>query len=194
MKFTRGSLPKPVGGGSTEPVTLSIPAPPMGLRRALGATLIVVACSLAGASADAGRSRPAGPITVFLAKRPTLEVKLWVDPWGVVFTRTSSLVRCGRRGSKEYGSITSRPWRHFPVLADGSFERGVEEAYEGSGWYFTGLEGRVRPNVVVGEYRAWEERTGEEEFFPRCGTRSFRGEPMRFRARRVAGPRWRSRR
>jgi hypothetical protein len=160
------------------------------------ALIVAVAAPSAPSAADGDwpvflRDRSDAPVTVFVARRPSLEVKLWVDPWGIVFTRTGSLVRC-EGGSKDHGSITSQAWTHFPVNRRGEFGRGVEEAYEGSGRYFTALSGRVHANRVSGEYRAWEERLGEEEFFPRCGTRSFRGEPMRFSAHRVAGPPWHS--
>jgi hypothetical protein len=162
----------------------------MGIRRTalLAAAFVLLAST---AIAPAGEARQGAPLTAFLAKRPGLEVKLWLDPWGIVATRTGSVVHC-EDGSKEYGSITSQGWRHFPVDRRGEFKRGVWEAYEGSGSYFTRLAGSARANSVVGEYTAWEQRTGEEEFFPKCGTRSFRGEPMRFRAHRVAGPPWHS--
>lgn len=163
-------------------------------------SLLLLCCGVAqaeagarGVAADAHRieqrGHREGPLTLFVAERPDLHLKLLVGPRRIVETVAGSRVHC-EGGSTEQGSITSRPWGSFRIGRHGGFEKSSWEAYEGDGDYFTGFRGRVRRNRIVGYYRAWEERTGEEEFFPRCGTVSPRGEEMRFVAHRVEGPPW----
>jgi hypothetical protein len=158
------------------------------MAAALGA-LALPALGDAGAATGAG-SRAKAPLTRFVAHRKGLDVALLVGPHEIVASSTSSLVHC-EGGGKERGSVTDRGWKGFRVRRDGEFHKASSEAFEGSGSYFMELRGRVHRNRVIGTYRSWEERLGEEEFFPRCGTRSPRGEEMRFVAHRVEGPPWR---
>lgn len=155
----------------------------------------VSACAIAllapGDDTAAAAHRDRSRQTEFVAKRPGLLIKLWVGSREILGSVTYSRLKC-EGGSEEPGSINYiEGYRHFPLRPGGYFKKRVYESYEGSGSYFWGLSGRVRPNRIVGAYEAWEERSGEEEFFPRCGTLSPRGLPRHFVAHRVAGPPWR---
>lgn len=136
-----------------------------------------------------GTASAASGLTVFRANRPGLLVKLWVSGDRIVQTKTASRVRC-EGGQVEPGSATIAGWGNFIVKPDGEFRKQIWESYEGAGDYFMALAGRVQANSVTGTYRAWEERMGEETFYPRCGTVTPRGEEIRFKAHRVSGPRW----
>jgi hypothetical protein len=155
--------------------------------------ILLVCCGVAYAGpADHGGPRKEGPLTLFVAHRENLTVKLRIGPRRIAWTSSGSIVHC-EGGRKEFGSISSQGWSAFRVKANGEFQKSLLESYEGSGSYFTALHGWVHRNRVVGYYRAWEERLGEETFYPRCGTGSPRGEDMRFIAHRVEGPPWRPR-
>lgn len=145
--------------------------------------MVIAACVAAPAAAQAG-------LTTFIAKRPGLLIRIKVRRHQIVFTELGAFVICKRLGP-EAGSINLNEWdNEFGVRHFGRFRKSEFESYEGSGFYFWRLEGKVRHNRIVGRYTAWEERLGEEEWLPRCGTRSPKGLPMRFVAHRVSGPRW----
>lgn len=166
----------------------------IGVLIVFGSALPPVA--LASRSGNLGQAADRGdgsPLTIYVARRPGLFVKLWVGPRSIVGIRASSIVRC-EDGSKERGSVTSAEGAGFVVHRNGWFRHQELEGYEGSGFYFMALSGRVRRNRVTGEYRAWEERMGEEDegWLPRCGTLTPQGLSMYFVARRVSGPPWRA--
>ena len=166
-----------------------------GVSAFTGASALIACALLFVAPASGERPEPTrsaraqAPVTVYRASPPGLLVKLWVSGQKIIGSETGSRVKCEGGGSGA-GSISSRGWKRFPIAPDGRFERQARESYEGSGDYFLALSGQVRPNRIVGEYRAWEERMGEEEFFPRCGTVTPRGLDMHFVAHRVDGPPW----
>ena len=155
----------------------------------LAALVIALAgLALAAGPASAGH-RAHGRETTFVVKRKDLGIAIVVRGRRIVATETGSVVHCGD-GRREYGSITSQGWRRFPVSRSGRFKKSSMEGYEDDGDYFFELSGTVHRNRIVGHYRAWEERIGGEEegWLPRCGTKSPRGEPIRFVARRAGGP------
>jgi hypothetical protein len=147
--------------------------------------------AVATAASGTASREDGGHLTIFRASRPGLNVKLWVGKNRIVGYKLSSRVRC-QGGSEEQGSGTLAEGANIRIRRSGIFRYRELESDEGSGTYFTGLQGEVRQNTVTGFYRAWEERSGEEgEFFPRCGTLSPRGRPIHFVAQRVSGPPWR---
>lgn len=158
------------------------------MRRTLAATLAAIACLVALPGAAAAQQ----PLTVFLAKRPGLEIKITVQGHHIVGTSTISKVHCEEDGGSGWGTGTLDEWgKRFPIGPKGGFRRRVEESYEGSGSYFWALNGHVWANRIVGLYSAREELLGEEEWLPACGTKSEDGHSLRFSAHRVSGPPWR---
>lgn len=142
------------------------------------------------AASGASESEPP-PVTMYVADRPgVLFIIFWVEPNRIVSTRISPVVKC-QGGYQERGSITSSE-RILPLNSRDRFRRRELEAAEGSGIYFTSLTGVIRPNRVVGRYKGWEDRLGEEDepSPPKCGTFGPDGRGVRFIARRVAGPPW----
>lgn len=158
---------------------------------ALSICLIGLAVAAGPASA---RHKSHGPVTTYVVKRKDLRIAIAVSGRRILATETGSVVHCGG-GGVEYGSITSQGWNDFPVKRSGRFKKATMEGYEDDGDYFTELSGTVHRNRIVGSYRAWEERIGGEEegWLPRCGTKTPKGEPLSFVARRVSGPPWRYR-
>lgn len=130
--------------------------------------------------------------TLFIAKRPGLLVRIRAEGPFIRSTVVNSRVHCAD-GTVAGGSSLAASWFDaFRIGRKGQFEKGEWESWESTGTYFWRLSGLVRGNRIVGQYRAWEETLSldEEGWLPRCGTRSPKGLPMRFVARRVAGPRW----
>lgn len=167
----------------------------MRLSKLTFAVLLISSIALALAAGPASaRHKSHGPVTTYAVKRKGLTIAIAVSGRRILATETGSVVHCGG-GSVEYGSITSQGWRRFPVGRSGHFKKATMEGYEDDGDYFLELSGTVHRNRIVGAYRAWEERLGGEEegWLPRCGTKTPKGEPLAFVARRVSGPPWRYR-
>jgi hypothetical protein len=159
----------------------------MRLRRkalAIGLAVVVLSGAAVPAAAQAG-------LTTFVAKRPGLQIRFKVRRHQIVFTELGVYVVCKGSGPKA-GSVTLNQWGTFGsgIHRSGHIEKQEYEHFA-SGEFFWRVEGQVRRNRIVGRYTAWEERLDEEEWLPRCGTRSLRGLPVRFVAHRVSGPPWR---